>query len=63
MFSSFIVRVWFEPSSYTVDESSGTVTLIVRTNVPGGPPDGSVEFYTVDDTAVCKPYRANLTPL
>lgn len=50
----FTVRVWFEPTSYTVDESSGAVTLIVRTNVAGGPPLGEVEFYTVDETAVGK---------
>ena len=48
------VRVWFEPSVYTVDESSGRVILMVRTNVPGGPSDGELEFYTLDGTAVCK---------
>ncbi|CAI8033561.1 FRAS1-related extracellular matrix protein 2, partial [Geodia barretti] len=46
------IRVWFEPTFYTVNESSATVTLIVRTNVPGGPPLGEVEFYTVDNTAI-----------
>ena len=48
-----IVQVWFQPTSYTVDEDAGTVTLIVMTNVPGGPSGGGVEFYTVDDTATC----------
>lgn len=48
------VRVWFEPTSYTVDESDGTVTLIVMTNVPGGPSNGEVEFYTVNGTATSK---------
>ena len=48
------MRVWFEPTSYIIDESSGTVNLIVWTNVPGGPPLGEVEFYTLDETATCK---------
>jgi hypothetical protein len=46
------VRVWFEPTAYSVDESAGRVTLIVMTNVPGGPSDGEVEFHTVNGTAV-----------
>ncbi|CAI8033563.1 Extracellular matrix protein 3, partial [Geodia barretti] len=46
------VRVWFEPTAYSVDESAGRVTLIVRTNVPGGPSDGEVEFHTVNGTAI-----------
>ena len=52
-FFLFAVQVWFEPSVYTVDEDSGTVTLIVMTNVPGGPPGGGVIFYTEDDSATC----------
>ena len=46
--------MWFDPISYTVDESSGTVDLTVQTNVPGGPSLGEIDFYTVDSTAVCK---------
>ena len=53
VFFLFAVQVWFEPSVYTVDEDSGTVTLIVMTNVPGGPPGGGVVFYTEDDSATC----------
>ena len=45
------VQVWFEPISYTVSEDAGTVTLTIKTNVPGGPSDGGVEFYTEDGTA------------
>ena len=51
--SDYIVitaRVWFELTSYTVNEDAGTVTLTIKTNVPGGPSDGDVEFYTEDDT-------------
>lgn len=48
------MRVWFEPTAYVVDESSGRVFLTIRTNVPGGPPAGEVEFYTEDGTATCK---------
>ena len=59
-YTLFTVRVWFEPTFYTVNESSATVTLIVRTNVPGGPPLGEVEFYTVDNTAICKPNTLNV---
>ena len=43
--------MWFEPISYTVNEDAGTVTLTIKTNVPGGLSDGDVEFYTEDDTA------------
>ena len=62
-YTLFTVRVWFEPTFYTVNESSGTVTLVVRTNVPGGPPLGEVEFYTVDNTAICKPNMLNIEQL
>ena len=46
--------MWFEPSSYTVNESVGTVALTIRTNVAGGPPVGSVRFGTSDGTAIGK---------
>ena len=49
-----LVQVWFEPSSYTVNEDAGTVTLTVRTNLAGGPPPGSVRFTTTDGSAICK---------
>ena len=51
-----IARVWFEPTSYTGNEDAGTVTLTIKTNVPGGPSDGGVEFYTEDGTATGKFY-------
>ena len=38
--------MFFEPTSYTVDENAGTVTLTVQTDVPGGPQSGAVQFYT-----------------
>ena len=43
--------MWFEPTVYTVNEDTGTVTLTIKTNVPGGPSDGGVQFHTEDDTA------------
>ena len=43
--------VFFDPTSYTVDEDAGVATLTVRTNVPGGPVDGAVQFYTEDGSA------------
>ena len=46
--------MWFEPTAYTVNEDAGTVTLTIKTNVPGGPSDGGVEFYTEDGTAIGK---------
>ena len=46
--------MWFEPTSYTVDESDGTVTLTIMTNVPGGPSNGEVAFYTFNGTATSK---------
>ena len=46
------VSVWFQPSIYMVHEDNETVTVIIRTNVPGGPPAGSVAFTTVDGTAL-----------
>ena len=45
--------MWFDPTSYTVCESDGNVTLTVKTN--GGPREGCVEFYTVNGTAASKP--------
>ena len=53
VFLLLVVQVWFEPSVYSVNENSGTVTLIVMTNVPGGPPGVGLIFFTVDDTATC----------
>ena len=47
----FTAQVWFEPTSYIVNEDASTVDLIVRTNIPGGPPSGSVQFLTEDGTA------------
>ena len=47
------VQVWFDPTSYTVCESDGNVTLTIKTN--GGPREGCVEFYTVNGTAASKP--------
>lgn len=44
-------RVFFDPTSYSVNENAGSATITVRTDVPGGPPDGAVEFYTEDLTA------------
>lgn len=46
------IEVWFEPSSYTVNEVEGIVTLTIRTNVAGGPPPDSVIFSTSDGTAI-----------
>ena len=43
--------VFFDPTSYTVNEDTGVATLTVRTNVPGGPVDGAVQFYTEDGSA------------
>ena len=45
------MKVWFEPSSYVVDEAAGIVILTIRTNIPGGPADGVVQFNTADGTA------------
>ena len=44
-------EVWFDPTSYTVDEDAGTATLTIRTNTPGPELNGAVVFYTEDDTA------------
>ena len=43
--------VYFDRASYSVSEDGGNVTLTVRTNVPGGPPNGSVVFFTEDSSA------------
>ena len=51
--------MWFDPTSYTVSEGDGVVTLTIKTNAPGGPPPGSVEFYTLDGTAISKPEWAD----
>ena len=48
----FTASVWFEPTSYTVNENDCMVSLIVRTNIPGGPPNGSVQIRTVAKTAL-----------
>ena len=48
----FTARVWIEPTSYTVNEDAATVDLIVRSNIPGGPPNGAVQFHTEDGTAI-----------
>ena len=45
------IQVWFDPTSYVVNENAGTATLTIRTNIAGGPPDGQVRFNTVDGTA------------
>ena len=34
-----------------MNEAAETVTLTVRTNVPGGPSNGAVQFYTEDGIA------------
>ena len=46
------IQVWFDPTSYVVNEDAGTVTLTIRTNIAGGPPDGAVRFNTADGTAI-----------
>ena len=38
-----------------MSEGDGVVTLTIKTNAPGGPPPGSVEFYTMDGTSISKP--------
>ena len=43
--------VYFNRREYSVSEDGGSVTLTVRTNVPGGPPNGSVTFFTEDGSA------------
>lgn len=44
--------VFFDPTSYTVDENAGVATLTVRTNIAGGPDDGAVQFYTENGSAI-----------
>lgn len=51
MFLGVTPTVFFDPTSYNVNENAGTVTLTIRTNVPGGPDDGAVVFYTEDGSA------------
>ena len=46
--------VWFEPSSYTVHEGAGTVTVSIRAKFPGGLPPGELSFTTVDGSATCR---------
>ena len=43
--------MFFDPTSYTVNENDGTATITVRTDTPGGPQDGAVQFFTEDGTA------------
>ena len=43
--------MFFEPTSYIVNENAGTVTLTVQTDVPGGPQSGAVQFYTESGSA------------
>ena len=43
--------VYFDQDSYSVSEDSDNVTLTLITNVPGGPPQGSVVLYTEDSSA------------
>ena len=45
------MKVWFEPTSYIVDENAGSVSITIRTNVTSGPSDGVVQFNTADGTA------------
>ena len=45
------MKVWFEPTSYIVDEDAGSVSITIRTNVTSGPSDGVVQFNTADGTA------------
>ena len=45
------MKVWFEPTSYVVDENAGSVSITIRTNVTSGPSDGVVQFNTADGTA------------
>lgn len=40
------VNVWFEPSSYTVNEDDGNVTLFIRTNATTAIAEGAVHFRT-----------------
>ena len=42
-----------------MSEGDGVVTLTIKTNALGGPPSGSVEFYTLDGTAISKPEWAD----
>ena len=46
--------VYFDKSSYVAHEEDGSVTLAVRTNVAGGPANGSVVFFTEDGSATGK---------
>ena len=48
----YAARVWFNPTSYTVNEDAGIVILTIRTSIPGGPPSGHVRFNTVEGTAI-----------
>ena len=43
--------MFFDPTSYTVNEFDGTVTLTIRSSVAGPILNGAVEFYTEDGTA------------
>ena len=53
--------MFFEPTSYTVDESAGVATLTIGTNVPGGPQDGAVQFYTEDGLATGETHLSETT--
>ena len=46
-----VLVVYFDQTSHTTHEGDGSVTLVLRTNVAGGPPNGSVVFYTEDSSA------------
>ena len=52
--TSVAAAVWFEPSSYTVYEDEGNVSVSIRANFPGGMPPGEVSFTTVDGSATGK---------
>ena len=48
------VEVWFQPTAYTAGEATGTITVTIKTNLAGGPEDGSVVFTTVNGSATGK---------
>ena len=51
--------VYFDRTSYVAHEEDGSVTLVVRTNVAGGPGNSSVVFFTEDSSATGKYSRFN----
>ena len=43
--------MYFDPTSYTVNEADRTVTLTIQSSKGHSIPNGTVEFYTEDGTA------------